>query len=58
MIAHTRTEKRVRELEKALESEKRKLRATNTELIKALEEEKIARKSIETTLSKLKEDFA
>lgn len=58
VIAHSRTEKRVRELEKALEQERRKLKSTNTELVRSLEEEKIQRKSIETTLSKLKEDFA
>ena len=58
MIAHSRTEKKTKELEKQLEHERRKLKTTNTELIKSLEEEKIARKIIETTLSKLKEDFA
>lgn len=58
VIAHTRTEKRIKELEKQLEFERRKLKTTNTELVRSLEEEKIARKSIESTLSKLKEDFA
>lgn len=58
VIAHSRTEKRVRELEKALENEKRKLKSTNTELVKSLEEEKIARRTLDTTLSKLKDDWA
>ena len=58
VIAHSRTEKRVRELEKALENEKRKLKNTNTELVKSLEEEKIARRTLDTTLSKLKDDWA
>lgn len=58
MIAHTRTEKRIKELEKQIESERRKLRAQNTELVRNLEEEKIARKAIESTLAKLKEDFS
>jgi hypothetical protein len=58
VIAHSRTEKRVRELEKALDNERRKLKATNSELVKSLEEEKIARKTIDTTLSKLKDDWA
>jgi septal ring factor EnvC (AmiA/AmiB activator) len=58
VIAHSRTEKRVRELEKTLEHERRKLKTTNTELVRSLEEEKIARRTIETTLSKIKDDFA
>lgn len=58
VIAHSRTEKKARELEKSLESEKRKLKNINSELIKQLEEEQINRRSLEITLSKLKEDFA
>lgn len=58
MVAHSRTEKRVRELEKKLDMERRKLKATNSELVKSLEEEKIARRGIESSLAKLKEDFA
>jgi hypothetical protein len=58
VIAHSRTEKRVRELEKALDNERRKLKSTNTELVKSLEEERIARKTIDTTLSKLKDDWS
>lgn len=58
VISNARTEKRVKELERSIENERRKLKSTNTELVRSLEEEKISRKSIEATLSKLKEDFA
>jgi hypothetical protein len=58
VIAHTRTEKRVKELEKQMEYERRKMKASNAELVRSLEDEKLARKAIETTLAKLKEDFA
>jgi len=58
VIAHTRTEKRVKELEKQMEYERRKMKASNAELVRSLEDEKLARKAIENTLAKLKEDFA
>lgn len=58
VIAHQRTEKKTKEIERQLENERRKYKTTNTELVRSLEDEKIARKMIETTLSKLKEDFA
>eukprot|EP00347_Sterkiella_histriomuscorum_P016662 403352336 len=58
VIAHQRTEKKTKEIERTLENERRKYKVTNSELVKSLEEEKIARKIIESTLSKLKEDFA
>ncbi len=58
VIAHTRTEKKMKDVERQLENERRKLKSTNTELTKSLEEERISRKMIENTLSKLKEDFA
>jgi hypothetical protein len=58
VIAHARTEKKVKELEKSIEYERRKMKTTNTELVRSLDEEKLARRSIEATLSKLKEDFA
>lgn len=58
VTAHSRTEKRAKELEKALEFERRRLKTTNTDLVRSLEEEKLARKAIEANLSKLKDDFA
>lgn len=58
VIAHARTEKRTKDLEKQIEQERRKLNSSNSELKRQLEEEKIARKSIESSLSKLKDDFA
>ena len=58
VIAHTRTEKKMREAERHAENERRQLRTVNSELQRSLEEEKISRKMIEKTLSKLKEDFA
>lgn len=58
VIAHARTEKKIKELEKSVEYERRKMKATNAELVRSLDEEKIARKSIEATLAKLKEDYA
>lgn len=58
VIANERTEKRVKELENVLDKERRKLKATNNDLVRSLEEEKIARKSLDSTLLKLKEDFA
>jgi hypothetical protein len=41
-----------------MEYERRKMKASNAELVRSLEDEKLARKAIETTLAKLKEDFA
>lgn len=58
VIAHTRTEKRTKDLEKQIEQERRKLNSSNSELKRQLDEEKIARKTIESSLSKLKDDFA
>ena len=58
VIAHSRTEKKMKEVERQLGNESKKLKSTNTELVKSLEEERIARKMIENTLSKLKDDFA
>ena len=58
VIAHTRTEKKMREAERQAENERRQLRTVNSELQRSLEDEKISRKMIEKTLSKLKEDFA
>ena len=58
VIAHARTEKRMKELEKQVEYERRKLKTQNGELTRSLEEEKLARKTIESTMLKLKEDFA
>lgn len=58
VIANERTDKRVKELENVLEKERRKLKATNNDLVRSLEEEKIARKSLDSTLLKLKEEFA
>lgn len=58
VIAHTRTEKRIKELEKQTESERRQAKARISELTNSLESEKIARNSVQGTLAKLKEDFA
>ncbi|CDW87586.1 UNKNOWN [Stylonychia lemnae] len=58
VIAHKRTEKKTKEVERQLENERRKFKTANSELVRSLEEEKIARKLIESNLSKLKEDFA
>lgn len=58
MIAHTRSEKRLKDLERNIENERRKLKSQNSELVRSLEEEKLIRKTLETNLGKLKEDFS
>ena len=57
VIAHNRTEKRTKEVEKMLDQERRKFKATNGELLRSLEDERIQRKTVDITLSKLKDDF-
>ena len=58
LIAHTRVEKRNKELEKLVENERRKGKTSHQELVRQLEEEKIARKTLEANLSRIKEDTA
>ena len=58
LIAHSRVEKRNKELEKQIENERRKGKTSHAELVRSLEEEKIFRKTLETNLSKIKDDSA
>ena len=58
LIAHTRIEKRNKELEKLVENERRKGKTSHQELVRQLEEEKIARKTLEANLARIKEDSA
>ena len=57
VIAHKRTERKQKEIEKHLEMEQRKFKFQQAELVKQLEEERIARKTLDAILTKLKDDF-
>lgn len=54
MIAHGRTEKRVKEVERVADSDRRKLKSQVTELTKQLEDERITRKTLDKNLHDFK----
>ncbi len=58
LIAHSRLEKRNKELEKQIENERRKGKSSHQDLVRQLEEEKIARKTLESNLARIKEESA